>query len=58
MAMITSRGGNGMPVSEAEVKSMLVELLEKLNKPMNKVLLIPPDHTRLNSYAGPITAML
>jgi nickel-dependent lactate racemase len=33
-------------------------LLGKIDKPMKKVLLLPPDHTRLNSYAGPITAML
>ena len=58
MAILTARGGNGTPVSEAEVKAMLVELLDKINKPMKKVLLLPPDHTRLNSFAGPITAML
>ena len=58
MAILTARGGNGTPVSEAEVKAMLVELLGKIEKPMKKVLLLPPDHTRLNSFAGPITAML
>ncbi len=58
MAILTARGGNGVPVSPAEVKEMLVELLGKIDKPMKKVLLLPPDHTRLNSYAGPITAML
>ena len=58
MAILTSRGGSGVPVSDAELRSMLVELLGKLDKPLKKVLLIPPDHTRLNSYAGPITAML
>jgi len=58
MAILTARGGNGTPVSEAEVKAMLVELLGKIDKPMKKVLLLPPDHTRLNSFAGPITAML
>ena len=30
MAILTARGGNGTPVSEAEVKAMLVELLDKI----------------------------
>ncbi len=58
MAILTSRGGSGKTVSADEMRAMLVELLEKLGGKFKKVLLIPPDHTRLNSFAGPITAML
>jgi nickel-dependent lactate racemase len=31
---------------------------EKSSNPWKKVLVLPPDHTRLNSQAGPITAMI
>ena len=42
MAILTARGGNGTPVSEAEVKAMLVELLDKINKPMKRFCCCPP----------------
>lgn len=58
MAILASRGGSRQTVNDSELRAMLVELLGKLDKKLNKVLLIPPDHTRLNSYSGPITAML
>ncbi|MEN8254840.1 MAG: lactate racemase domain-containing protein [Verrucomicrobiota bacterium] len=35
---------------------MVFQTLEKAGK-LGKVLILPPDHTRLNSMAGPITAM-
>ena len=37
---------------------MIKEALAKINKPLKKVLILPPDFTRLNSNAGPITAMI
>lgn len=43
-------------VSDEQIRELLVELAAE--KTVRKVLLIPPDITRLNSYAGPITCML
>jgi nickel-dependent lactate racemase len=45
-------------ISDAELHKELDKLLEQLAGDANKILLIPPDHTRLNSRAGDITAYL
>jgi nickel-dependent lactate racemase len=66
-----SQCGENVSISNGELKSLVFQCLEKKfpnsgnradgtpaqvcrNK---KVLVLPPDHTRLNSMAGPITAM-
>lgn len=45
-------------ISEDQLLAMLDKLLEEIANDARKVLLVPPDHTRLNSRAGEITAIL
>ena len=52
-----SRGSKTDIITPAQTREALREVLERLN-PRKKVLAIPPDYTRLNSYAGEITSML
>ncbi|HOE94240.1 MAG TPA: lactate racemase domain-containing protein, partial [Candidatus Cryptobacteroides sp.] len=44
-------------LSDQEVKEALFGVFDKLGK-KKRVLAIPPDFTRLNSFAGPITGMV
>lgn len=46
------------PIDRNVVQKELVAWLAGYKKPLNKVLLIPPDGTRAHSMAGPITNML
>jgi nickel-dependent lactate racemase len=58
MAKTVDRSGVDMAISDAELKKLVREALEKTGKNLDRVLVLPPDGTRLNSYAGPITAMI
>ncbi len=49
--------GEQISISEAELRELVFQCLDKAGD-LNKVLILPPDHTRLNSMAGPITAMV
>ncbi len=51
-----SRGSKTDNISREEVKQILWEVFDKIG-PKKRVLALPPDITRLNSYAGPITEM-
>lgn len=44
-------------LADSQIKSTLAEAI-KAYGPIKKVLLLPPDITRANSYAGPISRML
>ncbi|QHI68864.1 lactate racemase domain-containing protein [Tichowtungia aerotolerans] len=54
-----SRFGEDVSITTAELRELVFQTLEatfpKLGK---KILILPPDHTRLNSQAGAITAMV
>ncbi len=50
-----SRYGSDCDIAPTELDSLVVQYLSQLEMPLHRVLLIPPDHTRLNSMAGPIT---
>lgn len=54
-----SRLGDNLSISRDELRALVFQTLEncaaKVSKPWKKVLILPPDHTRLNSQAGPIT---
>ena len=58
MSVFAAKGGPEVNISDAELRQMIVDSLEKIAIKPEKVLLIPPDFTRFNSYAGPITAMV
>jgi nickel-dependent lactate racemase len=53
-----SQFGKDVSIQLAELRELVSQVLEKVDQPMNKVLILPPDHTRLNSMAGPITGMV
>lgn len=52
-----SRFGKNISIQSDELRELVFQLLEK-SGPLEKVLILPPDHTRLNSMAGPITEMV
>lgn len=51
-------GGRSEGLSERQVRQALKESLGGLKTKLKKVLLIPPDYTRLHSYAGVIAGIL
>ncbi|MDD5597124.1 MAG: lactate racemase domain-containing protein [Victivallaceae bacterium] len=58
MSIFAAKGGPDVNISDAELRQMIIDSLARIAVKPEKVLLIPPDYTRFNSYAGPITAML
>ena len=52
-----ARGSKDDCISPAEVRAALRSVFDAMG-PKRRVLAIPPDFTRLNSYAGPITGMV
>ena len=48
---------NGV-ISEDEIREALCHTLSCVDKPLRKVLLVPPDYTRMYSGAGTITKIL
>ncbi len=54
----TLEAGARARISDDEIRAALEQMLAAAGKPLQKVLLIPPDFTRFHSYAGPITAMI
>lgn len=52
-----ARGSKTDVITEAQVREALAEVFDAMG-PRKRVLAIPPDYTRLNSYAGPITSMV
>ena len=58
MATYFARGGAGDDIGTAEKRDALAQALKVMGRPLRKVLLLPPDHTRLNSDAGELTRLL
>ncbi len=58
MAIFTQKGGANVAVSDAELQEMVLSAIEKSGKDIKRMLLLPPDHTRLNSCAGRITEII
>ena len=52
-----SRGSKDDRITPDEVRRILKETFDKMG-PRKRVLAIPPDFTRFNSYAGQITEMV
>ena len=52
-----ARGSKTDIITAAEVKTILKEVFDGMG-PKKRVMALPPDYTRLNSYAGPITEMV
>jgi nickel-dependent lactate racemase len=58
MATYFARGGTSDSITTADKRAALAQALKTLGRPLRKVLLLPPDHTRLNSNAGELTRLL
>jgi nickel-dependent lactate racemase len=58
MATYFARGGVTDNITTAEKREALAQALKVINRPLRKVLVLPPDHTRLNSDAGELTRLL
>ena len=58
MSIYAAKGGPEVNILDDELRKMISDSLEAIAIKAEKVLLIPPDFTRFNSYAGPITAMV
>jgi len=58
MATYFARGGVKDNISTAEKREALAQALKVIGRPLRKVLILPPDHTRLNSDAGELTRLL
>lgn len=58
MSIYVEKGGENVSISSSELKELVAASFKNIGKPFKKILLLPPDITRLNSQAGPITAMI
>ena len=52
-----NHSGAKILISGKKLRSLVEETLSPRMDALRRVLILPPDHTRLNSQAGPITAM-
>ena len=57
MGIYTGAGGVNQVIGDDELRKMIVATVEHDGLP-RRMLLLPPDHTRLNSHAGEITAII
>lgn len=58
MSTYFARGGPAERLDERVQLEAFEELFRAWGRPLRRVLLLPPDHTRLNSGAGPLTRLL
>ncbi len=58
MATYFARGGAADSFTTADKGEALAQALKVFGRPLRKVLILPPDHTRLNSGAGELTSLL
>jgi len=58
MATYFARGGVNDNITTTEKREALAQALKVIGKTLRKVLVLPPDHTRLNSDAGELTHLL
>jgi len=54
---VIGRFGETLSIGREELRALVVQTLNSRKCPLRRALLLPPDHTRLNSQAGVITAM-
>jgi nickel-dependent lactate racemase len=57
MTTYYTQGSPSADLSDADLRAALAAVFEQLG-PREKVLALPPDFTRLNSMAGPLTCMV
>ena len=58
MAVYMQKGGAALDIKADELKQLVLDTIKATGKEIKKLLLLPPDHTRLNSQAGLITNII
>lgn len=58
MSMIIEKSGKDLVITDNELRELLQEAIGRIGIPLKRLLIIPPDFTRFNSYAGQVTAMI
>ena len=58
MSIFAQKSGVDLAISDSELRELVKNVVEKTGKKGGRMLLLPPDHTRLNSHAGKITEIL
>ena len=58
MGLYVQKGGATAAISDSELRDLVISTIEKSGKQIRRLLLLPPDHTRLNSRAGRITEII
>ena len=58
MGLYVQKGGATTAISDSELRDLVIRTIEKSGKEIKRLLLLPPDHTRLNSRAGRITEII
>ena len=58
MAMYVQKGGANVSIGDDELRELVLDTIAKSGKTIRRMLLLPPDHTRLNSRAGRITEII
>ncbi len=58
MAMYVQKGGADVAINDRELQNLVLETIAKSGKEIKRMLILPPDHTRLNSCAGRITEII
>ncbi|OGV65570.1 MAG: D-mannonate epimerase [Lentisphaerae bacterium RIFOXYB12_FULL_65_16] len=58
MATLAKKLGETLALTAPEKRELLEAALQRLGRPLRKVLILPPDFTRFNSNAGELTAIL
>lgn len=56
--LLSSRGGRDLVISDDELRRLVAETIGATGVGSGRMLLLPPDHTRLNSMAGRITEII
>ncbi len=52
-----NHSGSTVSITRGQLRDLVEQTLAPRLSSLRRVLILPPDHTRLNSQAGPITAM-
>ena len=58
MGIMMRKGGVAGAISDAELRELVLATIAASGAPPRRMLLLPPDHTRLNSRAGRITEII
>ena len=58
MSIFVQKGSASTALTDDEIRLLVRQTIERSGKNPKRMLLLPPDHTRLNSYAGRITEII